>query len=233
MLKEDDSFTFLLFCPCCHQSLISSDQRPLHSCYIYFVHQWNPVKAFYGFDSYSLPPRQRERERKNTSFTFIHEGAAARRWQQERCFSLFLSSSLGLSREYHYHCVGPLQLQPFFFFFFTFQFILRFEKTATKWDISFLFYHFDLIILFLLFQDLDLFHVFSLGRYREDRKAITGANNKSETCGLFQNVLVLLGVLQSPGLVKNEECVKEWGCELTDAETGSENCRKERTRGEH
>lgn len=28
----------------------------------------------------------------------------------------------------------------------------------------------------------------------EDRKAITGANNKSETCGLFQNVLVLLGV---------------------------------------
>lgn len=54
-----------------------------------------------------------------------------------------------------------------------------------------------------------MFHVFSLGRYREDRKAITGANNKSETCGLFQNVLVLLGVLQSPGLVKNEECVKE------------------------
>lgn len=35
---------------------------------------------------------------------------------------------------------------------------------------------------------------------------------------MFQNVLVLLGVLQSPGLVKNEECVKERGAELTDAE---------------
>lgn len=60
--------------------------------------------------------------------------------------------------------------------------------------------------------------MFSVWVDGEDRKAITGAHNKSETCGLFQNVLVLLGVLQSPGLVKNEECVKERGAELTDAE---------------
>lgn len=47
---------------------------------------------------------------------------------------------------------------------FYFQFVLRFDRTTAKWDISFLFYRFDLIILFLLLQDLDLFHVFSLGR---------------------------------------------------------------------
>lgn len=92
LLKEDDAFIFLLLCACCHQPLVSWDQRSLHSSYIYFVRPWNPAKSFYGFDSYSLPPRQRhKRGREHFSFTFIQEGAAARRRQQERCFPSFYS----------------------------------------------------------------------------------------------------------------------------------------------
>lgn len=180
----------------------------------------------------SATQAEREREKKHFFHLYSWRSCSTQVTAGEMFFSILVQLAGTLKRISLSLCSNST-VAAIFFFFFTFQFILRFEKTATKWDISFLFYHFDLIILFLLFQDLDLFHVFSLGRYREDRKAITGANNKSETCGLFQNVLVLLGVLQSPGLVKNEECVKEWGCELTDAETGSENCRKERTRGEH
>lgn len=92
---------------------------------------------------------ERERERKHFSFTFTHKGAAAREWQQERCFSLFSSDSLGLSGEYHQRSAASswlLHWQPFLFEIFSLSW--DFDRTAARGDISFFyFYHFDLIIM--------------------------------------------------------------------------------------
>lgn len=93
--------------------------------------------------------KERGRERKHIAFTFAHKGAAAREWQQGRCFSLFLSDSLGLSGEYRQRSAASswlLHLQPFLFQIFS----LPWDLTEPQLEGTFpffYFYHFDLIIM--------------------------------------------------------------------------------------
>lgn len=162
----------LLLCPCCDQPLVSSDQRPLHSRYIYFVHQWNPVKAFYGFDSSSpLPKQHHKREtarEENTSLSPLLTKELQHASDSRRDV-LLCSRPTGWDSQEN---ISNALLHPHrfctrsHFLVLNFQFILRFDRTTARGDISFFFYfhHFDLIIMPLLFQDLDSFHVFSRGR---------------------------------------------------------------------
>lgn len=108
------------------------DQTPLHSCYIYSVHQWNPVKALYGFDSYSLPPRQRhKKEREQTIFFHLdsRRSCSTQVTAGEMFFSVRWDSqeniiNVLLHPRGFYVCSH--------FFFLHFQFIFRFDKTTAK-----------------------------------------------------------------------------------------------------
>lgn len=131
----------LLLCPCCDQPLVSSDQRPLHSCYSYLVHQWNPVKAFYGVDSSSPSPKQhhkREREREKALFFHLYSqrSCSTRVTAGEMFFSVLVRLAGTLRRiSSTLCCILTASTLADIFLFDIFSLSLRFDRTTARGDI--------------------------------------------------------------------------------------------------
>lgn len=105
--------------------------------YIYLVHQWNPVKAFYGCDSSSPSPRQHhkgEREREKTLFFHLYSqrSCSTRVTAGEMFLSILVRLAGTLKRVSSTLCCILMASTLAAIFVLHFQFILRFDRTTAR-----------------------------------------------------------------------------------------------------